>query len=113
LLTIPLAPMIIGMTKHFMFHIYLISILRCLYFNFFSASFCIIFLSEAKDFFCYRHAGAKGARRYSSYSFLISALDGGEWSASRTVRALPPGKDPRYPLDRKLGGPQSRSGHRG
>jgi hypothetical protein len=25
----------------------------------------------------------------------------------------PRGKDPRYPLDRGLGGPQSRSGHRG
>jgi hypothetical protein len=27
--------------------------------------------------------------------------------------ALPQGKSPRYPLDRKLGGPQSRSGHGG
>jgi hypothetical protein len=27
--------------------------------------------------------------------------------------ALPPGKEPRYPLDRKLGGPQSRSGRHG
>jgi hypothetical protein len=31
-----------------------------------------------------------GERRYSSYSFLTSALDGGEWSASRPGRALPP-----------------------
>jgi hypothetical protein len=38
---------------------------------------------------------------------------GGEWSASRPGRALPRGKDPRYPLYRRLGGPQSRSGHRG
>jgi hypothetical protein len=45
----------------------------------------------------------------SSYSFTTSALDG----ASRSGRALPPGKDPRYPLERRLGGPQSRSGHRG
>jgi hypothetical protein len=37
----------------------------------------------------------------------------GEWSASRPGRALPPGKGPRYPLYRRLGGPQSRSGHRG
>jgi hypothetical protein len=29
-----------------------------------------------------RHEGAWGERRYSSYSFLTSALDGGEWSAS-------------------------------
>jgi hypothetical protein len=34
-----------------------------------------------------------GERRYSSYSFLTSALDGGEWSASRPCRALPRGKD--------------------
>jgi hypothetical protein len=27
-------------------------------------------------------------------------------------RSLPPGKDPWYPLDRRLGGPQSWSGHR-
>jgi hypothetical protein len=48
---------------------------------------------------------------YSSHSFTTSALDVGEWSASRPGRALPPGKDPRYPLARRLGGPQSRSGH--
>jgi hypothetical protein len=41
-----------------------------------------------------RHGGAWGERRYSSYSFLTSALDGGEWSASRPGRALPRGKTP-------------------
>jgi hypothetical protein len=44
----------------------------------------------------YRHAGAK-REKYSSYSFLISALDGSEWSASlprRTLPPSPPGKDP-------------------
>jgi hypothetical protein len=55
----------------------------------------------------------QGERRYSSFSFLISEVDGDEWLASRPGRALPPGKDPRYPLYRRLGGPQSRSGHRG
>jgi hypothetical protein len=30
--------------------------------------------------------------RYSSYSFLTSALDGGEWSASRPGRAFTPGE---------------------
>jgi hypothetical protein len=40
------------------------------------------------------HGGAWVERRYSSYSFLNSALDGGEWSASRPGRALPQGKDP-------------------
>jgi hypothetical protein len=39
-----------------------------------------------------RHGGAWGKRRYSSYSFSTSALDGGEWSASRPGRALPPGR---------------------
>jgi hypothetical protein len=36
--------------------------------------------------------------RYSSYSFLTSALDRGEWSASRPGRALPPGKGPPVPI---------------
>jgi hypothetical protein len=54
-----------------------------------------------------------GKKRYSSYSFTTSALDGGDWSASRPGRSLPPGKGPRYPFDRRLGGPQSRSEHRG
>jgi hypothetical protein len=40
-------------------------------------------------------------------SFLISALDGDEWSASRPGRPLPQGKNPRYPLDRRLGRRQS------
>jgi hypothetical protein len=35
-----------------------------------------------------------GERKYSSYSFLTSALDGGEWSASRLGRTLLRGKDP-------------------
>jgi hypothetical protein len=35
-----------------------------------------------------RHGGAWGESRYSSYSVLTSALDGGEWSASRLGRAL-------------------------
>jgi hypothetical protein len=41
-----------------------------------------------------RHGGAWGERRHSSYLYLTSALDGGEWSASRPGRALPPGKGP-------------------
>jgi len=40
---------------------------------------------------------------------LTTALEGGEWSAARPGRTLPPGKT-RYPLDRMLGGPQDRSG---
>jgi hypothetical protein len=38
-----------------------------------------------------------GERRYSSYSFLTSALDGGEWSASRPGHTLAPGKGPPVP----------------
>jgi hypothetical protein len=40
-------------------------------------------------------------------SFMSSALDGGEWSASRFI---PGGKRLRYPVDRKLSGPQGRFG---
>jgi hypothetical protein len=44
-----------------------------------------------------------GDRRYSSYSFMTSALDGGEWSASRPDRALPPGKGPPVPIVQEAG----------
>ena len=40
---------------------------------------------------------------------MTAALEGGEWSAARSGRTLPPGKT-RYPFYRKLGGPQGRSG---
>jgi len=40
---------------------------------------------------------------------MTAALEGGEWSAARSGRTLPPGKT-RYPLYIRLGGPQSRSG---
>ena len=43
------------------------------------------------------------------YSFLTTALEGGEGSASRTGRSLRPGKN-RRPLYRRLRGPQGRSG---
>jgi hypothetical protein len=44
-----------------------------------------------------------GERRYSSYSFLTSALEGGEWSASRPGRDLPPGKEPPVPTVQEAG----------
>jgi hypothetical protein len=44
-----------------------------------------------------------GERRYSSYSFTTSALDGDEWSASRPGRALPPGKGPPVPIVQEAG----------
>jgi hypothetical protein len=40
-----------------------------------------------------RNTGAKRERTHSSYSFLASAIDGGEWSASRRFRAFTRGKD--------------------
>lgn len=44
--TIPVAPVVTGMTKHFTFHICWISILRLFYFNFSPASVCITSLSD-------------------------------------------------------------------
>jgi hypothetical protein len=58
----------------------------------------------------YRYACYKGERRYSSYTFLTSALDCGEWSASRPGCALPTGKDLSTHWRRRLGGSQSGSG---
>ena len=43
------------------------------------------------------------------YFSMTAALEWGEWSAARPGRTLPPGKT-RYPLYRRLGGPQGRSG---
>ena len=40
---------------------------------------------------------------------MTAALEGGEWSAARPCRTLPPGYT-RYPLYRRLGGLQGRSG---
>jgi len=40
---------------------------------------------------------------------MTAALEGGEWSAARPGRTLPPGKT-QYPFYRMLGGPQGRSG---
>ena len=44
LVTIPVAPIMTGIIKHFRFHIRCISIHKLLYFNFLSASFCTSFL---------------------------------------------------------------------
>jgi hypothetical protein len=43
------------------------------------------------------------------HSFFTSALYGGEWLNSRPGR-FNPGKEPRYPLNRRTGGPKSGSG---
>jgi hypothetical protein len=67
--------------------------------------------SKSKDVLLW-HGGSKGERKYSSNSFLISTLNEDEWLASRPGRDLAPGNNTRYPLDRRLGWPQCRSGHR-
>jgi hypothetical protein len=41
--------------------------------------------------------------RYSSYSFLTSALNGGEWSVSRPGHALSLGKEPPVPIGQEAG----------
>jgi hypothetical protein len=51
----------------------------------------------------WRHLGGGGERRYSFYSFLTSALDGGEWSASHPGCAVAPGKGPPVPTGREAG----------
>ena len=43
------------------------------------------------------------------YSSMTAAVEGGEWSAARPGRTLPPGKN-WYPFYRGLGGLQGRSG---
>ena len=56
------------------------------------------------------HERPEGEKRYSSILSLTSALDGGGVGDQRHApAALPPGKT-RYPMTRRLGGPQSRSG---
>jgi hypothetical protein len=55
------------------------------------------------------HEGPEGEKRYSSTLSLTSALGEGGWSTPRPGR-FTSGKVTRYPLYRKLGGPQGRSG---
>jgi hypothetical protein len=51
---------------------------------------------------------AYGGTDLQIHIFLTSALDGDELSASRPGRFTPPrGKSRRYPLDRRLDGPQN------
>jgi hypothetical protein len=61
---------------------------------------------------CYHHAGNK-ERKYSSYSFLTLALDWVSGQHHALAVLNPREKDPQHPLDRRLGGAHSWSGHRG
>jgi hypothetical protein len=42
-------------------------------------------------------------KRYSSYSFSSSTLDGSEWSGSRPGRGLAQGKEPSVPIGQEAG----------
>jgi hypothetical protein len=42
----------------------------------------------------YRHAGTNGERSYGSFSFLTSALDGGEWLRHTPAAIYPRGRTP-------------------
>jgi hypothetical protein len=46
---------------------------------------------------------AMGERKYSSYSFLISAVDGGDWSESVPGRTSAPRKGPTVPFVQEAG----------
>jgi hypothetical protein len=46
---------------------------------------------------------AQEGEEYSSYLFMTSTLDGGEWSASRHGRTLPLGKGPPVPIGQEAG----------
>ena len=54
------------------------------------------------------HEGPKEVKRYSSILSLTSALDGAGWSTPRPGRFT--SRNTRYPLYRRLGLPQGRSG---
>jgi hypothetical protein len=71
----------------------------------------IIMLKVKLSLHVTEHHAMKGEWRYSCTHSLISALDG---VVSFTPRPIyPQGKSPRCPLNRRLGGPQSRSGRSG
>ena len=57
----------------------------------------------------YRPGVAQRVGRGIALLFHGRGIRRGEWSAARPGRKLPPGKT-RYPLYRRLGGPQGRSG---
>jgi len=57
----------------------------------------------------YRAGVAQRVGTRIAYSSMTAALERGEWSAARPGRILPARKT-RYPLHRRLGGPQGRSG---
>jgi hypothetical protein len=79
---------------YFGLSLFFLSVLRF----YFSSIFC-----KGKMVLLHAMDGAWEERRYSSYTFLTSALEGGEWSASRPGRALPPGREPPVPIVQEAG----------
>jgi len=51
-----------------------------------------------------------GGMEVKLHVVVTSALDGCDWSASRSIHFTSTVKSRRYPFDRRLGGPQTRSG---
>ena len=76
---------------------------NCIAFNTMSAGKC------CKVFPRVSSEGPEVKQRYSSILSLTSALDGGGWLTPRPGR-LSPGKQTRYSLCRRLGGPKGRAG---
>ena len=64
-----------------------------------------LFRLKARALWCHVHS----THCKFTYSSMTAPLEGGECSAARPGRTLPQGKT-RYPLYRRLGGPQGRSG---
>jgi hypothetical protein len=58
-------------------------------------------------------SGRLGGEGYGSYSFLTLTLDGVNGQLHAPATLYPRVKEPRYPLDRKLDGPQNWYEHRG
>jgi hypothetical protein len=80
--------------------VYLCSVQTILKIRFCGKYSLFMFASKAVPL---HHEGVWRERRYSFYSFMTSALDGGEWSASRPGRALTQGKRPPVPAGQKAG----------
>jgi hypothetical protein len=66
-------------------------------------------ISKAVSLYAMVALGGRGIEPTHSWPWNWTGVSG----QSCPSRALPPGKRPRYPLDRRLGWPQNRSGHRG
>jgi hypothetical protein len=76
---------------------------------FYSCSkFCMISLRKKSKTVLLSPCRCQGEEEYSSYSFLTSALHGVSGQCHATAALYP-----QYPLDTRLGRPQSWSGHRG